>query len=164
MPLLVFVSACGGLLGSAFNVGKRRMLSWRRRRYGIGWHMAEGAAAAAITAAALIGLPAAFGTCLDIPEAADVWEAADVMQYGCSEKQYNDLATALLSSSVWTIRTLLSMGSDAEPVNNRVRGGSAVLSRLHVLESALPFAFVAASLPPPSLQCCACFFSSHASL
>lgn len=119
MPLLVFVSACGGLLGSAFNIGKRRVLFWRRGHPGISWRLLEGAAVAAITAAALTGLPAAVGTCLDIPEQ---WDAADCMQYGCPDGQYNDLATGLLSSSVWTIRTLLSMGSDAEPVNNRVGG------------------------------------------
>lgn len=72
---------------------------------------------AALTSAALIWLPAAVGSCLPLP---DEWDAADVIRHNCGEGQYNDLATGLLSSSVWVIKSLLSLGSDAEPVNNRV--------------------------------------------
>ena len=36
----------------------------------------------------------------------------------CSpEGQYNDLGTALLGDAVWVIKSLLSLGSDAEPIN-----------------------------------------------
>jgi len=42
------------------------------------------------------------------------------VQYSCPEGQYNDLATGLMGSPVWVIRSLLSLGSEAEPVNNQV--------------------------------------------
>ena len=48
------------------------------------------------------------------------WDAAEVFRGSCPEGQYNDLATGLLSSGVWVIRSLLSLGSEAEPVNNQV--------------------------------------------
>lgn len=66
LPLLVAASAGGGLLGSAFNVLKRRALQWRQRRPGLAWRLAEGLAVAAITVAATVGLPAAFGSCLQV--------------------------------------------------------------------------------------------------
>lgn len=43
-----------------------------------------------------------------------------MVRHGCPEGQYNDLGTALQGSAVWVIRSLLSLGSDNEPVNNRV--------------------------------------------
>ncbi len=43
-----------------------------------------------------------------------------MVQYTCPDGQYNDLATGLLGSAVGVIRSLLSLGSEAEPVNNTV--------------------------------------------
>ncbi|PSC71122.1 H(+) Cl(-) exchange transporter 7 [Micractinium conductrix] len=116
-PPLVLASAAGGLLGSAFNWMKRWARFWRRRHPGLTWRLAESAFVVALTASALIGLPAVFGTCLELP---DVWNAEDVVRHSCPEGQYNDLATGLMGSAVWVFRSLLSMGSDAEPINNRL--------------------------------------------
>ena len=54
------------------------------------------------------------------PQLPETWQAEDVVQYTCPDGQYNDLATGLLGSAVWVIRSLLSLGSEAEPVNNMV--------------------------------------------
>ena len=65
-PLLIVASACGGLLGSAFNMMKRRSRFWRQRHPGIAWRLLEGAGVALVTATALIVLPAVAGTCLQV--------------------------------------------------------------------------------------------------
>ncbi|KAL4451977.1 hypothetical protein ABPG75_007639 [Micractinium tetrahymenae] len=116
-PPLVFASVCGALLGSALNMLKRRARFWRRRHPGVLWRLGEATAVVALTAAALLGLPALFGTCLQLPES---WNAEEVVRYTCPDGQYNDLATGLLGSAVWVIRSLISLGSEAEPVNNRL--------------------------------------------
>ena len=65
-PLLIIASACGGLLGCAFNMLKRRSRFWRQRHPGIAWRLLECAAVALATATALIVLPAVAGTCLKV--------------------------------------------------------------------------------------------------
>ena len=183
-PLVILASACGGLLGCVFNLLKSRMRLWRQRHPAFHWRLLESAAVALLTVAAVTGLPAVAGTCLDVSAACpaamqllptnaarppctrissvlqvrhrergaargfwqtdlicrrvlmseltgwslvpgclqvpDQWDPADVMRYRCPVGQSNDLATALLGNGVWVIRSFLSMGSDTEPVNNRV--------------------------------------------
>lgn len=65
-PTLIFASVCGALLGSAFNMLKRRVRFWRRRHPGVLWRLGEAAAAVALTAGTLLGLPALAGTCLRV--------------------------------------------------------------------------------------------------
>ena len=65
-PLLIVASICGGLLGSAFNMLKRRNRFWRQQHPGIAWRLLEAAGVALITATALIVLPAVAGTCLQV--------------------------------------------------------------------------------------------------
>jgi hypothetical protein len=159
-PLLIVASICGGLLGSAFNMLKRRNRFWRQQHPGIAWRLLEGAGVALITATALVMLPAVAGTCLQVrrrcwfvragceateivrqhlycssiilfhfstlPSSASAlqtpeqWDEAEVFRGSCPEGQYNDLSTGLLGSGVWVIRSLLSLGSESEPVNNQV--------------------------------------------
>lgn len=69
-PPLVFASVCGALLGSAFNMLKRRARFWRRRHPGVLWRLGEGTAAVALTAGTLLGLPALAGTCLQVRSSA----------------------------------------------------------------------------------------------
>jgi hypothetical protein len=65
-PLLIVASICGGLLGSAFNMLKRRNRFWRQQHPGITWRLLEGTGVALATATALIVLPAVTGTCLQV--------------------------------------------------------------------------------------------------
>lgn len=148
LPLLVLVSALGALLGALFNLGKRRCLTWRRRHPGVTWRLAEGAAAAGLTAAALTVLPAAAGTCLAVPEG---WDAADTVRWNCGEGQYNDLATGLMGSSLWVIRSLLSLGSEAEPVNNQVGVGVRVWGCVFHFGGLLLYGRMAGCSPMPWL-------------
>lgn len=48
-----------------------------------------------------------------MPEA---WEEGQAFRLTCPEGQYNDMATAFLSSDSFVIRTLLDMGSEAMPI------------------------------------------------
>lgn len=64
LPLLILASAGGGLLGSGFNLLKRKALLWRQRRPSLLWRLVEGATVALVTAGTITLLPAAVGTCL----------------------------------------------------------------------------------------------------
>ena len=153
LPLLIFVSAGGGLLGSTFNLLKRRVVFWQSTRSGVGWRLLEAALVMLATAGALTLVPALFGTCLDVSVACcaqlgqlclptrlpapmrtpclprcvqlpEAWDASDVVQHGCQAGQYNDLATGMQGSAVWVIRSLLSLGSEAEPLSPASRACS----------------------------------------
>jgi chloride channel 7 len=117
LPFLILASAGGGLLGSGFNLLKRKAQLWRQRRPGLLWRLVEGAAVALVTAGTITLLPAAVGTCLQLPEA---WDPEDVVRHGCPAGYYNDLATGLQGSAVWVIRSLLSLGSEAEPLADQM--------------------------------------------
>lgn len=56
-----------------------------------------------------------------LPEA---WDGSEVVQHSCPPGTYNDLATGMMGSAVWVIRSLLSLGSEAEPVNRVRRAGA----------------------------------------
>lgn len=62
-------------------------------------------------------LPTALPVAFQLPES---WDAGDVVRLRCPAGSYNDLATGMQSSAVFVIRSLLSLGSEDEPVNNRV--------------------------------------------
>lgn len=114
MPLIVLASACGGLLGAAFNLLRIRLKKAGHRGAACSTLAWAGVVAAATALAATL-LPAALGRCLETPHE---WDVADVVRHNCPEGQYNDLGTALLSDAVWVIKSLLQLGSDAEPINN----------------------------------------------
>lgn len=61
--------------------------------------------------------------CLPLPE---TWDAAQPFRLTCPEGQYNDLATAYLSSDVWVVRSFFNLGSESQPIGE-VRRAVAVL-------------------------------------
>ena len=76
LPLLVAVSAGGGLLGSLFNRLKRHSRRWRSSRPTLARRLAASAGVALVTVAALTWLPVALGTCLEARRGAGLHVAA----------------------------------------------------------------------------------------
>jgi chloride channel 7 len=115
MPFVAAVSAGAGLLGAVFNLMRRNMQRLRaaRRRHVL--RLLEAGLVAAITVLVICASSTVVGRCLEIPS---TWKPQDVIQWTCKEGQYNDLATALLGSSPFVIRSILGLGSESEPVNN----------------------------------------------
>jgi chloride channel 7 len=117
MPFVAAVSAGAGLLGAFYNLMRRNMQRLRaaRRRHVL--RLLEAGVVAAVTVCASTAASSLVGTCLEIPS---TWKADDVLQWTCEQGQYNDLATALLGSSPFVVRSLLGLGSESEPINNNI--------------------------------------------
>lgn len=125
LPFVVLASAGGGLLGAVFNLVRIRLRKTRTTARTTGFTVAWASGVAAITVLVVVLLPAVAGRCLEVPAE---WAEANVVRMHCEEGRYNDLATALLADSVWVIRSLLGLGSDAEPIHRS--WGSASVVRL----------------------------------
>jgi chloride channel 7 len=115
MPFVAAVSTGAGLLGAVFNLMRRKMQNFRaaRRRHVL--RLLEAGLVAAVTVVAIAFVSTFIGRCLEIPT---TWHEEDVLQWTCAPGQYNDLATALLGSSPFVVRSLLGLGSESEPINN----------------------------------------------
>ena len=50
---------------------------------------------------------------MSVPEE---WDALDVVRLQCGPEQYNDLGTGFLGSGFFVVKTLLGLGSEAEPL------------------------------------------------
>ncbi|KAL4442514.1 hypothetical protein ABPG77_005098 [Micractinium sp. CCAP 211/92] len=112
-PLLLAVSAGGGVLGAAFNRLRLAARPLRARAKHHAGRVREAACVAAATVTAIAVLSATVGSCLPVPA---VWEQPGWVQHTCPPGHYNDLATAWLSPPVWSIRTLISLGTREEPL------------------------------------------------
>ncbi|KAG7673304.1 hypothetical protein Ndes2437A_g01456 [Nannochloris sp. 'desiccata'] len=117
MPFVAAVSAGAGLLGAFYNLMRRNMQRLRaaRRRHVL--RLLEAGVVAAITVFAITATSSLIGSCLEIPS---TWNADDVLRWTCEQGQYNDLATALLGSSPFVVRSILGLGSESEPINNNI--------------------------------------------
>ncbi|KFM27830.1 H(+)/Cl(-) exchange transporter 7 [Auxenochlorella protothecoides] len=115
LPFIVLVSALGGLMGALFNTARGWLAGSRLKapRGATPERLLEAGLVAAATTLATFAVSSLWGTCLTVPKE---WDGALLMQYTCPAGQYNDLATILLSTSVYVIRNLLGMGSRAHPV------------------------------------------------
>lgn len=113
LPLLAAVSVGGALLGAAFN---KLRLALRPLRAKPKRHVArirEVVVVAALTVSTVAALSATVGRCLPVPEA---WSDWPWVQHTCPDGQYNDLATLWLGPPVLSIRSLLSIGTEQEPL------------------------------------------------
>lgn len=95
-PLLVAVSAGGGLLGAAFNRMRIMLRPWRASPKRHAARVREAAAVAVATVTAVAALAATVGSCLPVPSH---WSEHVWVQHTCADGQYNDLATAWMGPS-----------------------------------------------------------------
>lgn len=133
----------------AFNLGRSALWPLRAPRARNGFRLLEVAAVGAVTVLAMVALAATAGrwaphtggiacasesalfvhprlpqqtlfplpcSCLDVPEE---WDALDAVQLWCGPEQYNDLGSGFLSSGFFVVKTLLGLGSEAEPLAPR---------------------------------------------
>lgn len=117
MPFVVMVSAILGFFGALFNLMRGMIQKWRVSKKKHSLRVIEACVVGLISSATFLLAPTFFGQCLDIPP---TWEGTQVMQYDCPNGKYNDLATALLQTAPVTIRSLLGLGSESEPIANRI--------------------------------------------
>jgi chloride channel 7 len=117
LPLLTIVSALGGLAGAAFNVFRQTLWRFRASRTRHALRLVEVAGVAVVTSIVLLSLSFTVGTCLPIP---DTWTGSNTVQFYCDEGQYNDYATAVFGDANFVVKSLLGLGSDSEPINNRL--------------------------------------------
>jgi len=117
LPLLTIVSVLGGLAGAAFNVFRQTLWRFRASRTRHALRLVEVAGLAVVTSIVLLSLSFTAGTCLPIP---DTWTGSDTVQFYCDEGQYNDYATAVFGDANFVVKSLLGLGSDSEPINNRL--------------------------------------------
>ncbi|KAL4447790.1 hypothetical protein ABPG75_005009 [Micractinium tetrahymenae] len=112
-PLILAVSAGGGLLGAAFNRLRLAARPLRARAKHHAGRVREAMLVAAATVTTIAALSATVGSCLPVPAE---WRQDAWVQHTCPAGHYNDLATAWLSPPVWSIRTLISLGTEEEPL------------------------------------------------
>lgn len=117
MPFVVMVSVTLGFLGALFNLMRGMVQHYRVSKKKHGLRVVEACAVGFVSSITFLLAPKLFGQCLDIPT---TWEASQVMQYDCPVGQYNDLATALFQTAPLTIRSFLGLGSESEPIANRI--------------------------------------------
>ena len=115
LPFVVAVSSGAGLLGATFNLLRSGMQHLRAARRKHALRLLEAALVAAITVGSIAGASTLIGRCLNTPKS---WKDSDILQWTCPSGQYNDLATALLGSSPFVVRSLLGLGSESEPIND----------------------------------------------
>lgn len=117
MPFVVLVSVTLGFLGALFNLMRGLMQKCRVSKKKHSLRVVEACGVGIVSSLTLLLAPKLFGQCLDIPA---TWEGKQVLQYDCPVGQYNDLATALFQTAPLTIRSLLGLGSESEPMANRI--------------------------------------------
>ena len=126
LPFVTIVSIGGGLLGALFNLLRRGIQYLRASSRKHMLRTIEAGVVAALTISIIAGSSLLAGRCLDLPPS---WSSENVLQFNCPVNQYNDLATAFLSSGPWVIRALLALGSETEPLNMPLLMSSAAVSK-----------------------------------
>ena len=117
MPFVVLVSVTLGFLGALFNLMRGLVQKCRVSKKKHSLRVVEACGVGIVSSLTFLLAPKLFGQCLDIPA---TWEGNQVLQYDCPVGQYNDLATALFQTAPLTIRSLLGLGSESEPMANRI--------------------------------------------
>jgi len=117
MPFVVLASVVLGLFGALFNLMRGLVQKCRVSKKKHSLRVVEACAVGLVSSLTFLLAPKLFGQCLDIPL---TWEGTQVLQYDCSVGQYNDLATALFQTAPMTIRSFLGLGSESEPLANRI--------------------------------------------
>lgn len=114
LPLLIIVSAVGGIAGALFNLMRRKLWVLRASSSRHFLRVSECALVAFLTTVLFIVVSVEVGQCLPVSEG---WNPKDTVQLHCDEGRYNDVATALFGDSTTVIKSILGMGSELEPIN-----------------------------------------------